>query len=480
MKKIIVTLCSVMMVFLASCGSTSQVRESSATAEKSSSKESKSDKNLYKGAGLVIAVTSPQIRNASQNSAWIPQFFQDSLTGNFARYSKMTVLDRSNENLIKAEQELSESGFYTEENAVQIGQMTNAALVVVGTIQQISGTYELNFRVNDVTTNEIKASSNGRYSLSEIENGKAINEVTQNLLEVLGIGFTDEEKSALRKSNSTELKSAQNLAKGAVAEKSNDFISALDFYAQVNGSQKNEATHNTHLILNGSIPTGSISEKAAYYKSQTEKWNKIFEALRPYLAREIPVFVYDFSTVKDEINVKQNSVKLTVAQGVKVVPKRTAVIVWKEIMDAWRAILADKENDVWSKAVQMPYMSSATTQSRYDLSYEYKISCNLYDKDGNILAKCNPSVHIFIPYYYRDKYGHDLQSQKKYFDDAKFVKVTFSNVSLDDITENLETKIESIQCDVNVGSPAPAGTKWFDVKNLVVLSLAEWNEFTKN
>ena len=183
--------------FLASCGTTSQASKTAQTAEESSpaisANAGKGDKTLYKGAGIAIAVTSPQIRNASQNIAWIPQFFQDSITGNLAKYSKMTVLDRANESLIKAEQELSESGFYTEENAAQIGQMTNAQLVVAGSIQQIGGAYELNFRVNDVSTNEVKASSNGRYSLSEIENGKAIGEVTQNLLEGLGIELSEKE-----------------------------------------------------------------------------------------------------------------------------------------------------------------------------------------------------------------------------------------------------------------------------------------------
>lgn len=466
MKKIIISIFMAMMIFLSACGSTSQVSETATpTTEKSlSEKENSADKNQYKGEGIAIAVTSPQIRNANQNSVWIPQFFQDSLTGNFARFSKMTVLDRSNENLIKAEQELSESGFYSDENVAQIGQMTNAQVVVVGSIQQISGTYELNFRVNDVNTNEIKASSNGRYSLSEIEDGKAINEITKNLLVGLGIGLSEKEKIALSKPNTTELKSTQNLAKGYVAENSGDFVSALAFYADVSGSQKNEATENSQTILNGTIPTGSISEKAAFYKAQTEKWNKIFEVLPSYLAKEIPIFVYEFSSVQDEINMKKNSVKLTVVQGVKVVPRRSAVKVWKKIMDAWRIILSDKENDVWSKAVKMPYMSSVATQSRYDLSYSYRISCNLYDKEGNILAKCKPTVQIFIPYYYREKYGYDLQSQKKYFDEAKYSKVIFNDVSLNDITENLETKIESIE----------------GAENPTVLSLTEWNSFIQN
>ena len=86
MKKIIVTLFSVMMIFLSACGSTAEVSEAAPTTEKSSSvKETKSDKNLYKGAGLVIAVTAPEVRNGGKTESWMPQFFQDSITGNLAK-----------------------------------------------------------------------------------------------------------------------------------------------------------------------------------------------------------------------------------------------------------------------------------------------------------------------------------------------------------------------------------------------------------
>ena len=75
MKKIIVTLFS-MMIFLSSCGSTAEVSEAATTTEKSSSvKEIKSEKDLYKGADLVIAVTAPEVRNGGKGESWMPQFF---------------------------------------------------------------------------------------------------------------------------------------------------------------------------------------------------------------------------------------------------------------------------------------------------------------------------------------------------------------------------------------------------------------------
>lgn len=74
---------------------------------------------MYKGKGIAIAVCQPEISGTAKNEEWISQYFQDSLTTKFSRFSKMTVLDRKNESLIKAEQELSESGYYSDANALK-------------------------------------------------------------------------------------------------------------------------------------------------------------------------------------------------------------------------------------------------------------------------------------------------------------------------------------------------------------------------
>lgn len=260
-----------------------------------------SSKNSYKGKGLVIAITSPSLNNASKSDSWIPKYFQDSLTGKFVQFSKMTVLDRRNESLIKAEQELSESGYYSEENAVQIGQLTNAQLVVVGNIQQISGNYEVNFRVNNATTNEIKASLNDRYSLFDMQSGKAVNEIAQNLLEGLGIGLSAKEKAELAKVNQSENPSVQNIAKGAAAEKSDDFMDAMLFYieAEKGKSTSKEAQNN----INNMFGISSLSEQGIqnikaqleYADAQTKRWNKLFLDLNEYLDKNLLILVYDFS-----------------------------------------------------------------------------------------------------------------------------------------------------------------------------------------
>lgn len=228
---------------------------SESTAEKSVQKK------MYKGKGLVIAVLQPELSGAAQGDSWIPQYFQDSLTGKIASFSKMTVLDRKNEALAVAEQERSESGFYSEENAVQIGRMTNANLVAAGSVRKIADSYELNFRVNDIETNEIKTSFNSRCSLLQMQDGTAVNETARALLEGLGVELSKNEQAALEETNKVQNSSALNLAKGNAAEKSGNLIDALLAYGQVGGSFMTEAKDGISTILDGSISGSSLTEK---------------------------------------------------------------------------------------------------------------------------------------------------------------------------------------------------------------------------
>lgn len=224
---------------------------------------------LYKGEGMTIAVLSPEF-SGDTNDAWIPQSLQDNLTGLFALYSKMSVLDRKNEAVAVAEQALSESGFYSEENAAQIGRMTNAQYITVGSVKKTGGAYECNFRVNEVETNEIKAAAVGRYPLSALENGTAVKEIARQLLSGLSIGFSDAELNRLTQKDDAEVKSVTMLAKGDAANKAEKYIEALSFYNQVGGLHKNEAAQSSRAMLAGSFDTSSLKARILYQQQQVE------------------------------------------------------------------------------------------------------------------------------------------------------------------------------------------------------------------
>lgn len=468
MKKIIVTLFSVMMIFLSSCGSTAEVSEAAPTTEKSSSvKETKSEKNLYKGAGLVIAVTAPEVRNGGKGESWMPQFFQDSITGNLAKYSKMTVLDRANEDLTKAEQELGETGFYTEENAVQLGQMTNAQYAVFGSITALSTSYELNFRAIDITTNEIKAAYNDRAGTKEIEDGTSVRAIITELLDGLGIGLSEKEKAQLAKTDKKSLNATKSLAKGAAAEKADNLIEALAFYAeaQKDSSTSKEARVSMSKMLDGTFSGSDISDlkaKAKYGEEQKAKWEKILKDLAEYVRKNRVILVYDFSNIKTELSSDNKSVKLTGLPGAKLVFNRHTVLVAKQVMTEWEKTKANKANEYWTRNVNTRdlFPISESGGFYYIWGGDGNLEYGLYDNTDYRIE--NDWIRLYI-----ENQDFNVKPQNRYFDDTQFKHIDMT-VNLSDLPDDSTFEFRPMQW--RAGS----------LGNVTFMTLEEYNEWAKD
>lgn len=461
MKKIFILILTTLLLF--SCASTPN--NSNKPANSNETYSVKAEKPQYKGDGVRIAISAPSFGDTSKEKNWIPFYVQDSLTRNFAHYTKMTVLDRTNESVIKAELLLSESGEYSDENAVQYGQLTNAQYLVVGNIMKLQSSYDFSFRINDIETNEIRSTASGRYSTIEIENGLAINEITKQLLEGLGIGLSQKEIAELEKLNSQTGFSSQNLARGMAAERNGNYVEALDFYFKTNGDTQAIAQQNVQLLLNGTIPTDSIKEKAAFYKKQQEKWKIIFNELEQYLEKELPIFVYDFSSVQNSINSDMKTARINIEPGVKLVYRRSAVIVWKQIMDAWEQIKTNKENNSWYSGL------TGTAMKFYDLKYPFFIETALFNSDGSKLeTPGNGSIKRTLILKYNTNFN--VKSQKKYFEDAPFANISFSGVKINDIEGDLTPLIDSIEKNYGGG-----GSPNKLITNPCIMNMEEWQLF---
>ena len=400
--------------------------------------------DLYKGAGLTVAVLPPELNGGEE---WMQQSFQDNITSLLARHTDMTVLDRKNEDLMIAQQELSESGLYSEENAVEIGQMTNAQYVVVGSIRRLSTAYECNFRVNETATNEIRAASTGRHSLGDMESGVAVRQIVQELFGGLGIQLSEAELAALQKKNDLESTSITMLAKGAQAQAAEDYIQAVLYYNQVEGAFQQEAQDSTTRMLSATPENLTVRQRQQYYQTQQAKWKKILEDLQTYLDENLWIGVYHDPLVVKETDVSMNSISYEVPLVMKVFPNRQAVIVAKKVMDEWYKVRGEPDNKVWA------------TGGLVD-GWSFSITVGLFDADGNQLsddgnqfsrnARCYSPTSDLLNFYgdlfdfsYRADYV--IRSQKKYFDDAKYLKnvngyyktgVVFKNIKIQDMSEN--------------------------------------------
>ncbi|MBQ9239341.1 MAG: hypothetical protein IJ191_08545 [Treponema sp.] len=462
MKKKYFPLCSAVIFLLTGfTACTSTVKTDVMPSSVSSA--SKAQKTLYKGEGFVIAVLAPRISSWSEDD-WMPQSFQGNLTGLFATYSRMTVVDRKNEVFALAEQELSESGFYSEEHIVEIGKMTNAQYITVGTIRKLGNVYECNFRINESATNEIKAAYSSRCSYADIESGKVVKVVARELMENIGIEFSDTELAKLLQDNDTEIQSTTLLARGDAANNSNRYIEALAFYSRVGGTRRSEAGASIHSMLSGSFDTTSIQSRVTYYKMQTEKWNKIFRELESYVNKNISIIVYDFSLAKDVLNMQYRTVDFTITPGIKVFANRETIVVWKTVLDEWRVLLENRENDVWTGSVEKPlfgyYDGGRLTAQRwvaYNIRYEYVVTVGVYNGSGELVKKValKPAFEITEMPYYADanKLNEpELSTQKSYYRNAAFRPVYIKNIKLEDIENGMNLKIVDVQTRLSDGS----------------------------
>jgi TolB-like protein len=405
------------------------------------------------GKGMIVAVPTPIIHNSTTSDRWIPQFIQDLITGDLARFSAMTVLDRRNEQLTITEQQLSESGFYSDDNFIAIGNMTNAQYLVAGNIQNMSGSYIITFRINDITTNEIQSAFSQRYSLREIESGKAAKEVVRELLTGMGIELTSTGERLLfdEQDSQVNIQAIQNLSRGMAAEKSNNIVDALAFFSgslDSNYTKEESTRHIQSFFID--IQTDSIRERANYVLTQKAKWEKIFSDLKIYIRNNLPIFIYDFSVIEDKIDVRSKEVTIYVSPGIKVIPNRTVLLVYKTIMDNWFRIRSIEENKEWVKDVRLPGGTLSTQPSSYDLSFTYSAEIGLFDDYGDKIANFRwygspPKLN----YNYLADHGARINpsfqvlSQHKYYNDTNFDKIVCT-VPHDKITNTITPKIERV------------------------------------
>ena len=208
--------------------------------------------------------------------------------------------------------------------------------------------------------------------------------------------------------------------------------------------------------------------------------------------------VYDFSVVQDEIDMHHNLVDFKFSPGIKCVANKTAMDVFATVINEWRKIYYNKENDVWRKEVSEPRCgtlnSNASKVFAYNLYYQYSVSLILENGNGDVINKKNIDVSFNgEQFYYDDSRGFmevEVKSQKKYFEENDFEGIRFyREVSLDDIVGDISLKIKSISSDKCFErSPLPKddtqGRKW--ERKVVyrepagIFSIEEWNEFINN
>ena len=299
--------------------------------DKSKGKSVPATASLNRGKGLRITVPSPNASGLGDADSWAVQVIQDLMTTGFSTYTDMTVIDRSNEALVIEEQKRSEKGTYSDTDYLEMGKITQAQYLLVGKLTNAGGVYRLALNINDGTTNEIKASFNESVSLNDIQNGNATNQALLKLIPAMNFELTSEEinrlnaKATTAKSTDARTESTVNLAKGMAAEKNQNTVEALAYYAS--SMTKEAAIRYDNISL--AVSTGNIREDIKNDIAARNAWLKMYADLQSYINKNAITFNYDVRPGEYETDYRNNTVTIPFTYFYEVNP--TAIDVYTQI-----------------------------------------------------------------------------------------------------------------------------------------------------
>lgn len=414
-----------------------------------------------RGEGLTLAVSAPAGRNLKGGNEWILQFWQDSLTGKMAKYSKMKIVDRMNEKMIIAEQKIAESAAHDDADIVEMGKITNARLVVVGSVQELSAGFSLNFRVNDIETNEVKAAYEARVPLSSIESGEAVNACVLEIFAGLGVQLTDSERAALSATDTKDTKAVEALAKGDMESKNGNLISAMSYFVDAKQDAATAAVASAsikQIFSGGTIDVKDAKAQIAARKEVIAKWEKIFADLDEYRKKNLIIVVYsvDDSTAEPS----GNGMKVTVKPGAKVFYDRKVLDIIYNVYKEYNAACAENDWLKSSKIGRKIYIGAGTAFSGSEKYF--RIWFGLFDESGYRVKEDFVDYGCPRDYLVSD---YNPKSQQGLFNDAKFRSVEM---------RLWENEVNSITGDVSINFTEC--TRGADYKPRVY-TLSEWEQY---
>ena len=149
----------------------------------------------------VVVISYSEALNEG-DKIWLPGSVHDKLISNLQTYTDFSFVT-SNEEKIKEIQRKSESFLYSEETAIEVGKLTSATHAIFLTTRKAEKLYIVTAEFVNLTTGKLIATSmsTGKEDKNELfnKNGSAVDEITIDLCEKLGIPLSNTQKYILMK-----------------------------------------------------------------------------------------------------------------------------------------------------------------------------------------------------------------------------------------------------------------------------------------
>ncbi|MCL1836332.1 MAG: tetratricopeptide repeat protein [Treponema sp.] len=275
------------------------------------------------GKGIRLAVLEPSGKGLFDTEKWMLSMIQSSITGDFQKYSAMTIIDRQNLEKILGEQKQSLSENYSDDDYISIGKLTNARYILAGSITKTADAYMLELAITDAESGERKASYPPKaVSLFSLENLSAIREATVELLNQLGVILTEQGRLELSiASNTAHVQAETALARGITAQRQGTIVEALSYFIQASNYDSGlvEAASRMN-ILTANISSGNIGEDTRNEIAWRRQWVARLQETETFFVNTIkepqPFYiVYSTDIQRGTIDWQKETIDLSVWMG---------------------------------------------------------------------------------------------------------------------------------------------------------------------
>ena len=298
------------------------------------------------GRGTRVTVSEPTGIGLSAGEQALLPLIQSTIIGVFQRFSAMTVMDQLNLENILRQQRLSISGNFSDTDYIRIGNLTNARLVVFGSITKTTTSFTVELAVTNVETGERIASYLPRQvSLLSLENLSIIREASTDLLRQLGVNLTANAIQELMRVEDTARVQAENaLARGIAAQRQGTIVEALSYYFQAATFDPSlSGAINRVSVISSTISSGNIGQDIQNRLKVHDEWRTIVTAARSYYTNHLPYeFVYGTNINRGRIDFERRTAELSIE--ISLIPTDA----WKTINDLRQGLRIARDNDLWN------------------------------------------------------------------------------------------------------------------------------------
>jgi hypothetical protein len=391
------------------------------------------------GLAIRLAVLAPEAQG--DVPPYLPLYVQGLLNNNFRKYSRMTLVDRQNLDVIIAQQNIALDGLFSDRDFVTIGNLTNAEFFLIGVIQKLSGDrFSLLLSVTGAGTGETMAYSAKSGTLAELEgSGAVINEISADLLEQLGVDLTEFGRGELLAGDVQAVKAETGLAMGITAQEGGSDVEALFNYTRaITFDPSQKETISRLSLLSSTISEGSISEKIVSDIMARNKWLDAFKEAASFYAKH-PPFEISFDPNLVQVGVT-NYVNNTADLGMRI-----ALLPSEGGFAALNALMEGLENtgrrEVWGFSGWPLFDTSPRTAGTLVFegkrSFTYNVKTVLLNNKNKVLGRNSVILKTSTIEFSKG-------DARIIAPDGSVETVLFSGVKADDLTPILTIVIESV------------------------------------